>query len=198
MVLLSAYVAIVGWVFYEQSTAWPHQGSWASLVFVFLCPGILFQSFSLAYTRSTGRPLKRRAWTRVVTIPMGLLLAVQLATWASVLAMRGFEQAYAPFVSQVGMNLAKSCSSAVHYFEIPAVANYNRRTGRDRPAAKLNHDNQRFVLSFSGGSIDIDGSTIYFDSRTRTWQKFHNDHATASEVFAKLTDGLDGCDLRAP
>ena len=198
MLLLSAYVAVVGWVLFQQFTAWPHQGSWAVLVYVFLCPGILFQSFSLAYTRSTGRPLKRRAWTRVVTIPIGIVLAAQLATWASEHAMRSFEEAYAPLVSQVGATLAKSCSSAAKYFQLPAVASYNRRAGRERPAARLNHDNKRFVLSFFGGSIDIDGSTIYYDSRTRTWTKFHNDDAAASEVFAKLTEGLDDCDLRAP
>ena len=33
--------------------------------------------------------------------------------------MGNFEQAYAPFVSQVGANLADPCRSASRYFETP-------------------------------------------------------------------------------
>jgi len=194
--LLVAYVAIVGWMFYEQSTSWPHEGSWALIAYVFLCPGILFQSFRLAYTRRTGRPLTRRALTRVVTIPLGLLLAGLLLTQASTLAMRGFERAYAPFVSQIGASLADPCAAAGKYFEIPAVAAYNQQTG-SRPTAILKHDNKRFVLSFFGGSIDIDGSTIYYDSGAGGWRKFHNDRVEETGAFSKLTEGLAGCKLRA-
>jgi hypothetical protein len=196
VVLLAAYVAIVGWAFYEQSTSWPHEGSWALVAYVFLCPGILFQSFSLAYARRTGRPLTRRALTRVVTIPLGLLLAGLLLTEASTLAMRGFERAYAPFVSQVGASLADPCAAAGKYFEIPAVAAYNQHTG-SRPTAHLHHDGKRFVLGFAGGSIDIDGSTIYFDSGAKAWSRFHNDDLNARGVLGKLTEGLAYCKLRA-
>jgi len=194
--LLALYTAIVGWVFYEQSMSWPHEGSWALVAYVFLCPGILFQSFGLAYDRRTGRPLTRRALARVVTIPLGLLLAALLGAWASALAMRCFEQAYAPFVSHIAANLADPCAPAAKYFEIPAVAAYNRQTG-SRPTARLKHDNKRFVLSFSGGSIDIDGSTIYYDSGAGAWRKFHNDRVDEAGAFSKLTEGLADCKLRA-
>ena len=81
-------------------------------------------------------------------------------------------------------------------FRDPSVAAYNLRTGRDRPAAKLKYDNKRFVLAFGGGSMDIDGSTIYYDSGAREWRKFHNDDAGASGVYAGLTQGLAECVLR--
>ena len=194
--LLVSYTAVVAWIFYDQSTSWPHVGSWADFVFFFLCPGILFQSVSLAYTRSTGRALTRRALVRVVTIPLGLVLAGTLATWANTLAMGNFEQAYAPFVAQVGSNLADPCRLASRYFVIPAVAAYNLHAQHDRPAAKLKYDNKRFVLSFGGGSMDIDGSTIYYDSGTKVWQKFHNNDATAFGVYSGLSEGLAECSLR--
>lgn len=194
--LLVSYTAAVAWIFYEQSTSWPHEGSWAYFVLFLLCPGILFQSVSLAYIRRTGRALTRRARVRVVTVPLGLVLAGALASWASTLAMGNFEQAYAPFVAQVGANLADPCRLASRYFDIPSVAAYNLRAQRERPVAKLKYDSKRFVLSFNGGSMDIDGSTIYYDSGTKAWQKFHNNNAIASGLYSGLSQGLAECSLR--
>lgn len=197
VVLLVAYAVMVAWVFFEQANSWPHEGSLLSVVLYFLCPGIVFQSFSLAYTLGTRRPLTRRVLARVVTIPLGLIIAVALSSWASTLAMRSFEQAYAPFVAKVGVNPADACRSAGDYFAIPAVVAYNRQVGRERPFAKLYHESKRFVLAFSGGSADIDGSTIAYDSGAGAWRKFHNNDTNAQEVHAGLTAGLVECPLRA-
>ena len=193
-VLLAVYLALTGWLYYVQTTSWPHEGSWVFIGHVFLCPGILFQSFSLAYTWRTGRLLARRVLTRVFTIPLGLLLAGQLAESASTLAMSGFEQAYAPFVSQIGANLPDPCAAAEKYFAIPAVAAYNERI-YSRPRAQLNYDSKRFVVSFLIGSLDIDGGKIYFDSGARNWRKFHNNIETESQTFEKLIEGLAACTL---
>jgi len=140
--LRAAYAMAVAWVFYQQSMAWPHEGSMAYVVFFLLCPGIVFQSFNPAYMRRTGRRLTRRALTRLVTVPLGLVMAAFLAT-------------------------------------------------------KLHHDSTRFVLAFQGGSADIDGSTIYYDSGTGAWRKFHNDSSDARQVYAGLTAGLAECVLVA-
>ncbi|HET9404945.1 MAG TPA: hypothetical protein VFO57_10225 [Burkholderiales bacterium] len=197
VMLLVAYVTVVAWVFYEQSASWPHEGSMAYLVLFLLCPGIVFQSVSLAYNWRTRLRLTRRALTRLVTIPLGLVIAAVLASWASTLAMSGFEQAYVPFVAKVGANPADACRSAVEFFGISSVAAYNRRAGREHPFGKLHHDGKRFVLAFHGGSADIDGSTISYDSGARTWRKFHNDNSSAREAYAGLTAGLAECPLRA-
>jgi hypothetical protein len=190
--LLVAYALVVAWVFYEQSMTWPHEGSMVYAVFFLLCPGILFQSFNLAYMLRTRRRLMRRALTRVVTIPLGLAIGAFLASLASILAMRGFEQAYVPFVSQVGANLPVSCRLAATYFHAPSVAAYNLRTTREQ-LAKLHHDDKRFVLAFRGGSADIDGSTIYYDSGTGAWSKFHNDNSDEQAAYVARTAGLAEC-----
>ena len=195
--LLVAYVAAVAWVYYDQAASWPHEGSWANVVFFFLCPGIVFQAFNLAYLRLKQRRLTHRALTRVVTIPLGLVFAAALASSTETLAMRDFEEAYAPFAAQVGANLADPCGAAANYFALPSVAAYNRQAERERVSAKLRYDSKRFVLSFAGGSMDIDGSTIYYDSGAKAWSKFHNDGAAKSGAFAKLTEGLAECVLRA-
>jgi hypothetical protein len=190
--LLAAYGLVVAWVFYEQSMTWPHEGSMVYVVFLLLCPGILFQSFNLAYMGRTGRRLMRRALTRIVTIPLGLIMAAFLASGASTLAMRGFEQAYVPFVTQVGASLPDPCRVAGTYFQAHAVAVYNLRAGREQPA-KLHHDGKRFVLAFRGGSADIDGSTIYYDSDAGAWSKFHNDNSDQQAVYVARTAGLAEC-----
>jgi len=194
LALIVLYAAMTGFAFWEQSTSWPHEGSWASLVYIFLCPGIVFQTFVVAYAGLTGRVLTRRVLTRFLTVPVGLIIAGMLGEWGSNRATSDFERAYAPFVAQVGANLGDPCAGAAKYFAIPAVAAYNERTHR-RPIAQLKYDSKRFVVSFPVGSLDMDGGKIYFDSGARYWRKFHNDLENPTQVFKKLTEGLTACDL---
>lgn len=195
--LLVAYAMAVAWVFHAQSLAWPHEGSMGYVVFYLLCPGIVFQLFNLAYMMRTARRLTRQLQTRLVTIPLGLVMAAFLADEASTLAMSGFEQAYTSFVAQVRANLLDPCRDAGRYFQAPAVAAYNLRTSRHARPAKLHHDSKHFVLAFQGGSADIDGSTIYYDSGAGAWRKFHNDSVDTRQVYAALTAGLAECVLKA-
>ena len=196
ILLLAIYAALTVWLFYLESISWPHEGSWAFFGYIFLGPGIVFQSFNLAYTVRTGRRLARRALTRVVTIPLGLLLAGQLSSGADAISMDGFERSYAPFVAQLGASLAEPCGGAAKYFTIPAVAAYNEQTS-GRPTANLSYDSKRFVLAFAGGSIDIDGSTVYYDSAAKQWRRFHNDNQSGRDALDTLTAGLATCRLRA-
>lgn len=200
--LLVAYTAIVAWVAYDMATAWPHEGSISAVVLWLFCPGIVFQSVNLVYAWRTRLRLARRAQTRAITIPVGLVLAAALAETASIIAMENFERAYAPFVAEIGANLAAPCLPGARYFESPLVADYNRDLDNRRPKARLQYDQQRdkqrFVLAFNGGSMDIDGSTFYYDSNAKAWKKFHNDNAAESAVYAKLTAGLAECFLQKP
>lgn len=196
LVLLAIYAALAGWLFYLDATSWPHEGSWTLLAYVFLLSSILFQCVSLACAKLTGRALTRRVLARVVTIPAGVVLAAALQAGAGALSMGAFEQAYAPFVEQVGAGLADACGSGAKYFAIPAVAEFNRRTGR-LPAARLHQDGKRFVLGFAGGSIDIDGSTLYYDSGAGIWRRYHNDNQDARAAHQQLVAGLAECKLRA-
>lgn len=193
-VLLLAYLVVVAWIFIDESSEWPHVGSLKSLVLLFFCPGILFQAVNLVFRWRTGRVLTRRLLVRLVTIPAGLILAVLLPSWASSLAVARFKRAYTPFVAEVRAHLADPCPLAASFFAIPEVADYNRRVGRESPVATLRYDKKRFVLSFGGGSLDSDGSTLFFDSETKTWRQFHNDKHPAA--YDGLVDGLAECVLR--
>ena len=194
--LLAIYVALSGWLFYEQSTSWPHEGHWALLGYILLVPGIVFQSVSLAYAKIAGRPLARRFLTRLVTVPIGICFAALLQAGASSIAMSGFERSYAPFVAQVAVDPARACSQAGKLFLIASVASFNGMTG-SRPTAILHHDGKRFVLGFMGGSFDIDGSTLYYESGAHEWRRYHNDNQKARATHEQFVAGLADCKLRA-
>jgi hypothetical protein len=196
LILLAVYAVVVVWAFYEQATSWPHVGSWAFVAYVFLCPGILFQAVSLVYLRWKGRPITRRWLVRLGTIPAGLVIAALLGQSAEALSQSAFEQAYAPFVSRVGASFPDPCA-ATGYFQIPAVVAFNESADRLQPRARLRHDGKRFVLAFSGGSIDMDGSVVYYDSGAAGWRKFHNNDAAGQKVFDDLTAGLQECVISA-
>ena len=48
-----------------------------------------------------------------------------------------------------------------------------------------------------GGSIDMDGSTLYYDSEAREWRRYHNNNEEARAIHQKLIAGLADCKLRA-
>ena len=196
--LLAAYAAIVAWLFYEQATSWPHVGNYALLGYLILCPGIVFQVFNLAWMSVGRRLLTRRMLTRLVTIPLGLVLAGVLANRADELSMRAFVEAYTPLVARLQAAPAAACSENPKHYEVPGIAEYKRRAARERATGQLKHDDKRFVLAFPGGSMDMDGSVIYYDSGARTWSKFHNNDSQKAETLTKLTEGLSECARRVP
>jgi hypothetical protein len=193
--LLVAYTAVVVWTFVAQSHAWPRTGSWADLLFFLFCPGIVFQTVNLISRWRTGRGMSRPFLLRALTVPAGLVLAVGLAARASDWAMSNFTRAYAPLVAEIGAHLAEPCGLSARYFAIPAVVAYNRRAEVERPLGKLSYDRTRFVLSFGGGSFDMDGSTIHYDSAVMKWGKFHNDHRASADEHAHRIEGLAACKL---
>jgi len=195
--LLAVHATVVAWIAYSQSRAWPHAGAWAYLVLYLACPGLFFHAFRLVFRWRTGRLPARRWLLRVFTIPAGLALATALSSWASGVAMARFTRAYQPLVARIGAKLADPCGDPAGYYALPPVMAYNRQTERARPAATLSHDQKRFVVAWGGGSIDIDGSTIYYDSESGQWRKIHNDDAAGSEIYARLKAGLRECSLRA-
>ena len=191
--LLAAYAAVTAWLFYQQATSWPHIGSYALLGYVILCPGIVFQAFNLAWMGLRRRLLTRGVLTRLATIPLGLVLAGTVSGKASELSVNAFKDAYKPLLAKLEARPAGACSQDPKHFQIPAIAEYNREAGREQPVGKLKHDDKRFVLAFSGSSIDMDGTTLYYDSGAKTWSHFHNNELEKAEAFKKLAEGLTEC-----
>jgi len=198
-VLLLIYAGLASWTLCSLSTSWPHAGSWLYLSLLLLCPGILFQSVRMIFTKGRHQLPWKGNLIRLVTIPAGLLLAVALSNFGSERAMAGFERAYAPFAATIRANMTAPCGTYAGLFEDADIAAYNKQTRASRgtrAAATLYRDEHRFVLAFAGRSIDIDGSTFYYDSSAYAWHRFHNDDSKASAEFAGLVADLDSCILQ--
>jgi len=58
--------------------------------------------------------------------------------------------------------------------------------GQARQVRSVNYyvNARGFVIATHGGSIDIDGETIYWDSTERRWRRFHNDLAETDDPDA--------------
>jgi hypothetical protein len=55
-----------------------------------------------------------------------------------------------------------------------------------------NNDHE-FLLLYPGGSIDIDGGTVYFHSRNGKWEIIHNDDPAKFDIFL-VGDKLENCE----
>lgn len=183
--LLIIYIAGT-WYLYSEDTTRPHVGSLSIAPLIIICPGIIFQLFFLAYSLSKSKFPARRIWVRLLSIVLGVILAFQVVFHAQTVAMQRFEEHYQPLVEVIQANLPDPCNPDVPYADHKAV-------GEIQNMGHLRHDGKHFILTFSGGSADIDGSTIYYFSKDHTWTIFHNDSLEASKHLKKLLEGMRDC-----
>jgi hypothetical protein len=196
-ILVSVYTGITALIFYQLAGAWPHAGNWRQLFLVLLCPAIA--SNVLKLIGPTVRSRARRILEGLLSIVIGVPVALSLTQFSSSLSLNTFRDNYAPFIGVLRANLPAPCAPAAAVLATPGIAEYNRATYSTRgPQVTLYYDAQRFVASLPGGSIDIDGSTIYYDSRGDEWMRFHNDDRKGRERFNALTENLEHCQLRSP
>ncbi|MDH3715721.1 MAG: hypothetical protein OET44_17940, partial [Gammaproteobacteria bacterium] len=142
------------------------------------------------------RSRARRILEGLLSVVIGVPVALLLAQFSSTLSLKAFRDSYAPFITASRDNLPSPCAPALAILEDSTVAAYNRETYHaNRPKITLYYDAKRFVASLPGGSIDIDGSTIYYDSRGNEWLRFHNDDRQGRERLSALIEGLEECQL---
>lgn len=194
-VLLGAWSLLTLWAGFRLANAWPYVGLMPQWLLLLALPGVVFRAADLAWLRMKGRPVA--GWRRV---PMRLA-AIVAGGWAAVVAWEAldvlswarFEQAVAPLVTRVSAGPGAMCATGPAAGISPDLAAYLADADAPRAAAELHWNAQRFVLSLPGRSMDIDGSTLYFDSRAGRWKKVHNDTLQRSGEFQALTDGLATC-----
>ena len=192
--LLLIYIAGVGGVFYSNMS-WPNVGSKANIFLFLFCPGILFQSFFLAYSLIKRKFPAKRIWIRLLSIVLGLFLSAQISKISSAMAMQRFEQACQPLVEMIQENLPQPCDPEISYSDLLPHKGENSMW---YPGNRwhLWHNEKSFVLTFPGGSIDIDGSTIYYFSKQGGWTIFHNDSTEDSKQLQELLKGMEECQDR--
>ena len=203
--MLAAWVAAALWLTWRLATAWPYSGSYAQIGLAFAGPGVLYRAFSLGYIWRSKRPLRGwRHWlARLLALPLGLLAPIPIWDSLAARSMAGLEHAMGGLVQQVRSQLPNPCPPTARYVAGPDLTDYLARVPGVpfAPGAikgSLYHDGTRFVLSFMGGSIDFDGSTIFYDSADGVWEIFHNDVTPSVQAFEVRTKGMQTCKIVLP
>lgn len=195
-ILLTSYACINLFAFYSSVYSWPTQGSVIWFLLLIFCPPFLYHTVYISYVLILK---KRPDWKKIyrfVTMVGGILLAGGLLQVTQKISLSRFKSAYTPFVARVQQNMPTPCNG--HYFEISAVDSYNHSVTQKllqqgNPAGALLYNSQRFVLHFRGGSVDMDNSTLFYDSETKNWRFFHNENTVEAENFAGRIRGLTKC-----
>jgi len=124
-----------------------------------------------------------------VSIILGLILGSQLPLYAQKVAIDHFIVNYQPLVESIHKHLPNPCSPQVPY------ENQNR-LDIQKDMGQLYHDGKHFILTFHGGSADIDGSTIYYHSKEGVFHIFHNDNKENADQLQKMLTGMTYCPER--
>ncbi|MBL8326030.1 MAG: hypothetical protein JNJ89_13845 [Rubrivivax sp.] len=188
--------AAIGLYFaWTLATSWPYAGHWSQLGLLLALCGVFFRAWELVHLARAGSRLARwrRLGVRVATIVAGVFVAGGLWQLLEQASMARFEAALAPLVAQVHASAASPCPAPGKYAPPPETASYLRSSGWRgvKLPGRVHWNAQRFVVALPGGSMDIDGSTIWYDSTARRWAKFHND--LRSDAFTALVATLQEC-----
>jgi len=192
---LAAWAALFAWLAFELATKWPYVGSPLELIMLFAAAGVLFRGFDLAWLWRRRVQVKgwRRWLARGVAFVAGGFAAASVWQVLDAASMSRFSAAIAPFVKAVQANAAAPCPPAAQYAPDAALREYLVSSGFPSPRATIHHDGKRLVLSFPGGSADIDGSTLWYDAGAPGWNKFHNDNRERADAFGALVKGMQEC-----
>lgn len=185
-VRLAIWGSVVVLLCFALARAWPHNGNWLVVLLFFGCIGLARALFMVS------RPPEKRV-PFFASFFAALLLTAVLGAWTSAMSDARFERALAPWVAQLHAQAQVPCPPEGRPVLEEALRNYlgEHRIGR----AMLYHDGQRFVLSFPAGSLDIDGSTQWYDSASQRWQRFHNDLVEPRKAFEALVKPMTPCQL---
>ncbi len=191
---LLAWASLALWAMHLLATRWPYELHPLLLVLIIALPGIVFRAGDLLFMRQRQRRLAGwwRTGARLAALPVGIALALPLFSVLDSMSMARFEREIAAWVSQVPARPPELCP-ADGGVPIDAALNAYLEQSDALRKATLHHGDRRFVIEFAGRSIDIDGSTLYYDSATRQWQRFHNDQREQSDKFAALIEPLAHC-----
>jgi hypothetical protein len=197
-ILLSGYGCINLFALYSSIYTWPTQGSIIWFLLLLFCPPFLYHTIFIGYALVLKKRLHWRKSYRFITLIIGILVAGGLLQITQKISLNRFKTAYSPLIMAVQQKMPHPCNQ--HYFEIPEVNRYNHSVTqkiltKNKPTGALRYNAQRFIVQFRGGSVDMDNSTLFYDSITKNWQFFHNDDLVIAKAFAERLKGLTQCSI---
>ncbi len=195
-VLLISYGCIILFAVYSSIYCWPTKGSVIWFLVIIFCPPFLYHLVFIGYALIFNQLLHWKKSYRLITLVTGILLAGGLLQLTQTLSLARFKTAYSPLVKQIQAKMPTPC--AADYFEIPQVHAYNlsvtqKILQQKKPLGALYYNPQRFVLCFRAGSVDVAGSSLVYDSRTKQWDFFHQSEIQAIDKFNVQINKLIKC-----
>jgi hypothetical protein len=191
-ILVISYGGIISFAFYSSAYSWPTQGSVIWFLLLIFCPPFLYHCVFISYVLVLDKKPHWKKIYRLITLVGGVLFAGGLLQITQKISLSRFKTAYSPLTEHIQKKMPLPCDT--HYFEIPSVHDYNHSVAKkDKPITGLLYNAQRFVLHIRGGSVDMIGSTLFYDSELKDWSFFHNADSDATEKFAVRIKGLMAC-----
>lgn len=169
---------------------WPRVGSYWSLLVMLAAVGAIYQLLLLGWLAAR-RTLPDTRWPlRLLALAIGIFGGAQLLRATQERALAQVRERHAPLLARLA-GAARPCDVYAEYLGERGARQY------DTPRA-LHTGGGRYILVLAGGSIDIDGSTVYVDSMEPIVHLFHNDDAERQqELLAKLQT-LQPCTAGTP
>jgi len=189
------YLAFCFYIAFQTVCSWPSASSWAQMLTLFLFPGALYNGIKLGLQIRLKKPMPRRWIARILSILLGVPLASAVANASNTQAIQNFEERLAPFIMRVASDTHGECYEWTQNSVLSSLQQQIVNSKYYLSSGKIWRGSGRFIVSFAGGSIDIDGSTLYFDGNQNEWVKYHNDNIDASKKFTMLTSGMQVCHL---
>jgi hypothetical protein len=195
-IILAICSGISLYTLYDLSYSWPTQGCFGWFILIFLAPFFIYQLLAIGHFLIHQNLLTQKFTTSLLSLFFGFLLAGAALQYTQNNALQRFIRAYAPMIQHIKHNMPTPCDQ--YYFKLPSVQHYNTKTARmivqnGNPIGMLRHNSREFLLHFQGGSIDIEGSTLYYDSTTERWHFFHNNNLPEKAIFNQRHLALAKC-----
>jgi hypothetical protein len=177
---------------YVLATSWPYQGHGMQFPMVVAMAGVVSRTMRLVSWR-IGRTAPVGWKWGIAKVFIGLLACATVWPPLQQLSLARFERALAPWVAQVHA-AAEPCTPLARWRDDATYAAYVRSTGGPRDLPSIAYVPGRFAIWTAGGSFDIDGSTVWYDSGSRAWTSFHNDASERRNAFEAMVRQMTACD----
>ena len=184
--LLLTYLAIIAFVI-NSTINIPSVGNLNIFAFLFVMPAFIYQLYFLAYRFAKSRFPKSKWLYRFLIIISGVIISVLSSKYLDSYAMHLFSKNKVVLIGRIVTSMPSPCKTLNIYQD------ENKITSVFNKAKELYFNKQLFIVTFNGGSIDIDGSTIFYRSDISEWDIFHNDNAKKQQALQELTNNLSRC-----
>lgn len=180
------YLAGAVTIAYRAQTFWPDAGGFHAIGLLILLCGVLFHALLGAWRLGLKR-LPRRRWRWLVRL-LAIALAVPAMRFANpqiqARQVAHFTREAAPLVEAIDGHADRRCEVFPQAIEaLPPRARHGT----------LYVEGPRYVIRFPADTMDVDGGTLFFDSRTREWSVFHHDDTARAVRFDRAIEGFTRC-----